>query len=328
MDNRTVFLSYSNTRCYEAEIIKRLFEKNNCSMICDLDIKDSFLGFMEKIENCEYVILLLSSAYFESKYCIYEALLGEKFHKKIRVTELADPGVRSIEERQMKYEKLKNCVFNVAPETENTFKSEIDTFEKYNELVVKVLNMKTYYVTGEDKYGTFKKVFRSIFGKEAIDLSETEVAEVKNLNLHSLDCISEELRTEMYWFLMDIKRCSYFKTSFYAEDAFGEQRLKFKDYTLMNGHLGAMLKIYAVDYNGKNQIIDFYNVESVEPNRGCCSKEFLKYYIVIINEDLYQKYEKQMKLPVERRDRTLLWNMKKEDKKDIGLNCSLKMEML
>ena len=258
---------------------------------------------MDKIKNCDYVIIILSAAYFESKYCVYEAYLSEKYQKKIRVIKLADSGISSTEEREIKYKKMLKSSFNVLPDTENTFMQEIGTFEKYEELLIKILNAKTFSLIGENKYGLFKDVYRSIFGIEAQDLNQEEIGSVKNLILHSMDNISNNnLKSELLWLLIDIKRCSYFKTSYYPEDAFGEQKLKFKDYSLLDGHMGAMLKIYATDYNGKEQIIDFYNVQDVECNQESGSNVFQKYYVVVVDEKLYREYEKQMKRPIERRN--------------------------
>lgn len=60
---KKIFLSYSSLRSSDAAVVEAYFDKNGAEVIKDTKEKDSFWSFMDKLAECDCVVMLLNNSY-------------------------------------------------------------------------------------------------------------------------------------------------------------------------------------------------------------------------------------------------------------------------
>ena len=73
--NNKIFISYSSFRVGDAKVVREFFTNNNFKVVMDIDEKENYIHFMDRINECKYVIMILNNSFFESPYCIYHLIL-------------------------------------------------------------------------------------------------------------------------------------------------------------------------------------------------------------------------------------------------------------
>ena len=74
MYGNKIFISYSSYKIGEAKVVREFFNNNDFEVIMDKDEKESFIHFMDRINECKYVIMISNNSFFESAYCMYEVI--------------------------------------------------------------------------------------------------------------------------------------------------------------------------------------------------------------------------------------------------------------
>ena len=72
----------------------------------DIDEKENYIHFMDRINECKYVIMILNNSFFESPYCIYEVIDCLSKRKKIFPIYLNKLEIENRKERRNYYDKL------------------------------------------------------------------------------------------------------------------------------------------------------------------------------------------------------------------------------
>lgn len=304
---RKIFLSYSNLRRSEAAVVETFFDQNGVEVIKDTKEKDSFWRFMDKIATCDCVVMLLNNSYFESPLCTYELVKSYICNKKIYPIWLADFELGSEEERKDLYDNIIKKDINIAPRQKEEFKENIASFDKYNEILLKLIHEVKYPKNGNLLIDACNDIYIAIFNKPAkITILENEM-DIRSKYMHDLDCIDNEvLRGDFVWLIGDLMRCTSFRTSIFAEDPTGEKEWRLKGYAIRKGSIGYSLYIYATSIEGENQIIDIHDICGIRYNQANYRDTFLKYYVEVIDRELYKKYLYEMGLPQNVRNKETL----------------------
>lgn len=304
---KKIFLSYSNLKRSEAAVVEAFFDENGVEVIKDTKEKDSFWRFMDKIAACDCIVMLLNSSYFESPLCTYEFVKSYICNKKIYPIWFADFELSGEEERKDLYENIIKKDINIVPSQKEEFKENIATFDKYNEILLKLIHEVRYPQNGDLLIDACNEIYRAIFKKPAkITMLENEMA-IRSKYMHDLDYIDNEiLRGDFVWLIGDLMRCTSFRTSIFAEDPSGEKEWRLKGYTIRKGSIGYSLYIYATSNEGENQTIDIHDICGIRFNRANYGETFLKYYVEVIDRELYKKYLYQMRFPQNVRDKETL----------------------
>lgn len=302
-----IFLSYSSLRSSDAAVVEAFFDKNGVNVIKDTKEKDSFWRFMDKIATCDCVVMLLNISYFGSPLCTYELVKSYTCNKKVYPIWLADFELSGEDERKDLYDNLIKKDINIAPRQKEEFINKIASFEKYNEIILKLINEVRYPQRGDMLIDACNEIYEAIYNKPAKISKLDDEMDIRSRYMHDFDYIDDDfLREEFIWLIGDLKRCSSFRTSLFAEDPTGEKEWRFKWYTLRKGSIGFSLYIHAENMEGKKQIIDIHDICGISANRGSYGNTFLKYYIEVFNRELYRKYLYQMDLPQSIRDKEII----------------------
>lgn len=312
---KSIFLSYSSLRSSDAAVIEAFFSKNGTNIIKDTNEDKTYWKFMDKIKTCDCVVMVLNNSFFESPLCTYEVVKSYACNKKIYPIWFSNLEIIREEERMTLYERLIKKDMNIAPEQKKDFLDKIATFDKYNEIILKLMNEVRFPQKGESLIDACNEIYEAIYKKSAKILSLEDEMDIRGRYLHDLDYVDNEfLRAEFIWLLGDLKRCSSFRTSLFAEDPSGEKEWRFKGYTIRKGCLGLSLYIYTTSMEGESQIIDIHDICGVDSNRENLGSTFMKYYIKVFDRELYKKYLYQMKLPHKIRDKNILAEFKQYGK--------------
>ena len=101
MYGNKIFISYSSYKIGEAKVVREFFNNNDFEVIMDKDEKESFIHFMDRINECKYVIMILNNSFFESAYCMYEVIKCFLKHKKIFPIYMNELEIEDIEKRRV-----------------------------------------------------------------------------------------------------------------------------------------------------------------------------------------------------------------------------------
>lgn len=304
---KKIFLSYSSLRSSDAAVVETYFDKNGAEVIKDTKEKDSFWRFMDKIAECDCVVMLLNNSYFESPLCTYELVKSYICNKKIYPIWFGDFELTSEEDRKELYDNLIKRDINIAPKQKEEFLDKIETFDKYNEILLKLIHEVKYPQNGDFLMDACNEIYIAIYNEPAkISCLEDEM-NIRSRYMHDLDYVDDEsLRGEFIWLIGDLMRCSSIRTSLFAEDPSGENEWQFKRYSIKKGSIGYSFFLYVSSLEGKNQIIDIHDICGIHCNRDNYGDTFLKYYVEVIDRELFKKYLYQMSLPQNIRNKETL----------------------
>ncbi len=303
---KRIFISYESTRSGDAKVIENFFASNNCDVVIDKNVHDSFYSFMDKIEDCDCVVMILNKLFFESVFCTYELLRSYACSKKIYPILIQGLDIREEDMRKRYYNLVCNREECLSSEQEKFFREETSSFKKYNNTIVRLLNEVSYPYYGSGLMKICNEIYKEIFRKEAV-IKEVDEWEIRGFALHDLDLIQDiELRSEFIWFIGDLRRCTSFRMSKFYEDAFGEKEWKFKNYQIMNGSIGITFRIFVEDKEGKEGVLDVYDICGLIYNRTSYSENHLRYYFEVYNRNKYKDYLRQLELTESLRDMEII----------------------
>lgn len=288
---KSIFLSYSSLKVAEAKVVATFFERNGFQVIMDSKEKNSFWKFMNKIEQCDYVVMLLNNTFFNSVYCTYEIAKSYMCKKKIFPIWFVDLDICEYVRRKECYEDILSKGINLSIDDKKFFEETLSSFEKYDQMLLRLTNEVRYPQNGHYLVDACNEIYEAICHRKAKIRILVDEFEILNRYLHDFDVIEdEELFSEFVWLIGDLKRCSSFCTSLFEEDPEGEKEWIFKGYSLYKGSIGYSFVINAEDVNGEKQIIDIHDICDIIPNSSSYSDMHLKYYFEIINREKYKEY--------------------------------------
>lgn len=163
-----VFLSYSWVNEDAADEIEKLCHRVGIRLIrdkYDLKYSDSIPKFAERINECEFVICLISDAYIKSYRCMYEAkILMDDLHFENKICCIAVPPIETKAEGRIEYIKywetkisdLENRIKGLRKKTVKSTLSEIKTFKQIKNIIDEFL----FYVDN-DKYVTINSIHQN-----------------------------------------------------------------------------------------------------------------------------------------------------------------------
>ena len=127
--NNKIFISYSSFRVGDAKVVREFFTNNNFKVVMDIDEKENYIHFMDRINECKYVIMILNNSFFESPYCIYEVIDCLSKRKKIFPIYLNKLEIENRKERRNYYDKLiyQSNYMNVLSKDRKKFDEAIDS---------------------------------------------------------------------------------------------------------------------------------------------------------------------------------------------------------
>lgn len=201
-------------------------------------------------------------------------------------------------DRKDLYDILIKKDINIAPKQKEEFLDKIETFDKYNEIILKLIHEVRYPQNGDFLMDACNEIYKAIYKEPAkISYLEDEM-NIRSRYMHDLDYVDDEsLRGDFIWLIGDLMRCSSIRTSLFAEDPSGEREWRFKGYSIKKGSIGYSFFLYVSSIEGKNQVIDIHDICGIHSNRDNYGDTFLKYYVEVIDRELYKKYLYQMSLP-------------------------------
>ncbi|MCC5439663.1 toll/interleukin-1 receptor domain-containing protein [Clostridium botulinum] len=313
-----VSISYSVTRKLEADQVYYFFKDNKVNILRDefnVEYNESYEGFMGKVADCEYIIMILSQEFFHSRHCMNEAILAinrEDYIKRIIPIITMKQDIDSAEERGRllvfwndKLSKLESLYKNInnSRNTEQICK-DIELYENIinnlDDVLKKLSEIKGYELTGNDLNleEVCKMVYSYIFGKapsvqtvrkreELIRYTEYEIFNIKD----------DILRIYMAEFIEDLKRCSSFEVSVFPEDPPGEKEYHYIRHSIIESTFGPSLYLTMYDINNKEVTLGINDIKAVEFNNSFHGDRFFKYYIRICNRENLRDYEREIRLP-------------------------------
>lgn len=112
----------------------------------DKDEKKSFIHFMDRINECKYVIMILNNSFFESAYCMYEVIKCFLKHKKIFPIYMNELEIEDIEKRRVYYEKIieQKSRMNILSKDKKKFDNALESFDKFDDIVNRLLAIVKY----------------------------------------------------------------------------------------------------------------------------------------------------------------------------------------
>lgn len=306
---RRIFISHSEKTRYNAYELQSLLEDKHFSVISDMNHNGSFWEFMDKIAQCDLMVVILNNSFFYSPYCIYEIFKAYKCKIPIYVISLYRlDAVECETDRKNSYE----CMVDRIDVSVMSFKQRkefayiYENFHNYNELILKLLNEYTFKGGHNDFLNVVVRFFRSALNT---NLSPAEISEnefMSNKELYGLSIIDEIERSEFVFFLHDLVRCSYFRMSLFEEDIEGEIEWQYIEHEIKKCELGYLMIISALDAEGNRHEIPIDRIKTIEPNLSSFSDSFLRYYFVIYKKDMIQAYIREMRKPEERRKQSVI----------------------
>ena len=302
-----IFISYSSYKVGDAKVVREFFTNNNFNVIMDKDEKENYIHFMDRINECKYVIMILNNSFFESPYCIYEVIECLSKRKKIFPIYLNELEIENREERRNYYDKLiyRSNYMNVLSKDKKKFDEAIDSFDKYDDIVNMILAIVRYPEREKNLRNACNEIYFKIKKKNAKKNWIENEFEIRSSYLSEMEKITENY-SDFIFFLGDLNRCSSFVTSLYPEDVPGEKEWKYVNCQVEKSSLGYIILVSAIDMNGKEAKIQFDCVSGIEYNRSEFTQYFMKYYVVEKNKYFQKEYEQEMKLPENIRDKAVI----------------------
>lgn len=202
--NMQVFLSYSWANEHAADEIEKLCQRVGIRLIrdkYDLKFGQSIPEFAERINDCDFVICLISDAYIKSDRCMYEAkvLMGDQ-HYKAKTCCITVPPIRTKAEDRIEYikhwdTKISNLKKKIKGLRKNLVKStisEINTFKQ----IEKIIDNFLFYIDN-DKYTTIDAIYQNGLS-EFLSTVISKMGFLPNAHIEVLSDIAEsnELHTQ------------------------------------------------------------------------------------------------------------------------------------
>ncbi len=199
-----VFLSYSWANEHAADEIEKLCQRVGIRLIrdkYDLKFGQSIPEFAERINDCDFVICLISDAYIKSDRCMYEAkvLMGDQ-HYKAKTCCITVPPIRTKAEDRIEYikhwdTKISNLKKKIKGLRKNLVKStisEINTFKQ----IEKIIDNFLFYIDN-DKYTTIDAIYQNGLS-EFLSTVISKMGFLPNAHIEVLSDIAEsnELHTQ------------------------------------------------------------------------------------------------------------------------------------
>ena len=302
-----IFISYSSYKVGDAKVVREFFTNNNFNVIMDKDEKENYIHFMDRINECKYVIMILNNSFFESPYCIYEVIECLSKRKKIFPIYLNELEIENREERRNYYDELiyRSNYMNVLSKDKKKFDEAIDSFDKYDDIVNMILAIVRYPEKEKTITNACNEIYFRIKKKTAKNSQIENEFEIRSSYLPEMEKITDNY-SDFIFFLGDLRRCSSFVTSLYSEDVSGEKEWKYKNHQVEKSSLGYIILVDAIDMNGKEEKIQFTYVSEIWWNNTAFNSNYLKYYVVEKDANLQREYDRQMKLPENIRDNDLI----------------------
>lgn len=199
-----VFLSYSWANENAADEIEKLCQRVGIRLIrdkYDLEYSQSIPKFAEKINECEFVICLISDAYIKSYRCMYEAkILMDDLHFENKTCCIAVPPIETKAEGRIEYIKhwetkisdLENRIKGLRKKSVKSTISEIKTFKQIENIIDEFL----FYVDN-DKYVTIDAIYQNGLS-EFLSTVISKMGFLPNAHIEVLSDIAEsnELHTQ------------------------------------------------------------------------------------------------------------------------------------
>lgn len=325
--NHKIFISYADAKKFEADQIYYFFKNNNVELIKDdISVKysESYEGFMEKIANSNYIIMILSREFFRSRHCMYEVILSltkEGYDKKIIpiVTIKEDIDSAAVRERLLAYwnyelDKLRRGYNRDKKGSEKKIYEEIHLYKKIidnlDDILKKLGMIKGYnlYENNMDLETICNNIYYKIFKKEPRIKELQKIEEfIKNDEYQIFNISNDILRVQMAFFIKDLKKSSSFKISLYSEDPYSEKEYSYIRHKIIaESCFGPSLYLTMYDINNREVDLQINDIQSVNVNNSFFSDAYLKYYITIVDREKRKGYEEQMSLPENIRDNKII----------------------
>ena len=307
MFGNKIFISYSSYKIGEAKVVREFFNNNDFEVIMDKDEKESFIHFMDRINECKYVIMILNNSFFESAYCMYEVIKCFSKHKKIFPIYMNELEIEDREKRKVYYEKIieQKSRMNILSKDKKKFDNALESFDKFDDIVNRLLAIVKYPEKEKTIVNACNEIYFRIKKKAAKNRIVENEFEIRSRYLPGIEKITDSY-SDFVFFLGDIMRCSSFVTSLYPEDVPGEKEWKYKSHQVERSSLGYIILVNAIGMDGEEEIIQFTNVSEIEFNNSDLGSDYLKYYVVEKDINLQREYARQMKRPENIRDKDLI----------------------
>lgn len=294
---RRVFLSYSNYKSKEADLLEIFFEQNEVHIIRDKNVEYSYLGFMDKIEECDGVIFMLNNSFFESVYCTYEMIIWANSKVRAVRIDMSSLDIKRQEVEKEKYNDFIDKIYMLSEDQRRKIESVISDYNEYRKIVNKLLNLKSYEWNDVNFEFICNDVFKKILQKKPKNTHIKNAYETLENHLCELENIKDEtLQKAFFGFLADLVRCSSFIMSPYDEDDLGEEKFRLKDYHIDYGQIGASIRFEVVDAQNIYRKIEIYDIIGIERNKSDFGPKYIKYYFEIRDRHLHRDYINQTRM--------------------------------
>ena len=145
---------------------------------------------------------------------------------------------------------------NVLSKDRKKFDEAIDSFDKYDDIVNRILAIVRYPEREKSLRNACNEIYFKIKKKNAKKTWIENEFEIRSSYLSEMEKITENY-SDFIYFLGDLNRCSSFVTSLYPEDVPGEKEWKYVNCQVEKSSLGYIILISAIDMNGKEAKIQF-----------------------------------------------------------------------
>lgn len=297
LKKKRIFLSYSSYASKEADLIEIFFEQNGISVIRDKNVEHSFLGFMDKIEECDGVIFLLNNSFFDSVYCTYEMIIWALSGIRATPIHMSYLDIKRQEVEREQYNSFIKKTYLLSEDERKKIEDVISDYNVYSKIVNKLLNER--YIEWKDNRNLeqlFSRVFYNTFKRKPKYKHIENAHEILEFHLRELENIKDEtLQREFFGFLSDLVRCSFVYMSAYDEDGLGEEKLRLVDYHVNYGQIGASIRFEVIDADNVHKNIEIFDIINLERNTTDFSKRHIRYYFVIRDRRLHRDYINETK---------------------------------
>ena len=198
--NNKIFISYSSFRVGDAKVVREFFTNNNFKVVMDIDEKENYIHFMDRINECKYVIMILNNSFFESPYCIYEVIDCLSKRKKIFPIYLNKLEIENRKERRNYYDKLiyQSNYMNVLSKDRKKFDEAIDSFDKYDDIVNRILAIVRYPEREKSLRNACNEIYFKIKKKNAKKTWIENEFEIRSSYLSEMEKITENYSDFIY----------------------------------------------------------------------------------------------------------------------------------